>query len=141
MIKEKLSKICDIKIKYREKEVIVKALVDSGNLLKDPISKLPVIIVEKKKLIGIVDEFILENIDNILNGKWLEEENSSDIKHSFVLIPFRSLGNEHGLLIGFKPDTIQLHIDDDYLKRDAVVGIYQGSLSGKSNEYNAIIGL
>ena len=140
MIKERLDKICEVKIKYQDKEVMVKALIDSGNLLKDPISGLPVIIVEKEKLIGLVDNLVLENITNILKGKWIEK-NCSDNKSNFILIPFRTLGNDHGMLIGFRPDNIQLHINDDYLQKDAVVGIYLGNLSGKSNEYHAIIGL
>ena len=104
-------------------------------------SQLPVIIVEKEKLIGLVDRVLLTHMDSILTGKWLAEDSSSKLQQAFVIIPFRSLGNDHGLLIGFKPDSIELQIEDSYYKKEAIVGIYPGSLSGKNGEYQAIIGL
>lgn len=86
----------------------------------------------------MLNKEFLENIDNILNGKFLP---NSHINYNFKLIPYSSLGNENGLLIGFKPDYIKIYTDDDCFEKEAIIGIYQGILSGKSNEYNAIIGL
>ena len=140
-MQEKLPQKCEIQIKHQGKEVRLKALIDSGNLLKDPISQLPVIIVEKEKLKELVDIHLLENMDSILKGEWLAENYDSRLQQNFVIIPFRSLGNDHGLLIGFKPDKLELQVEDGYFKKEAIIGIYPGSLSGKSGEYQAIIGL
>ena len=43
--------IYKIKIQIFDKEEEVSAMLDTGNLLRDPISKIPVIIVEKRKVI------------------------------------------------------------------------------------------
>ena len=109
-----------------------------GNLLKDVTSDLPVVIVEKNILSGIIDENILENISNILDGKWLNESNSEIYNYKFRIIPFSSLGNKNGILLGFKPDYIKVFTEEDCLKKESIIGIYEEDLSG---EYSAIIGL
>ena len=53
VIKKKISKddmYCKLEIYLNKKSSIVKAMVDTGNMLKDPISKMPVAIVEKDAL-------------------------------------------------------------------------------------------
>lgn len=80
---------------------------------------MPVIIVEKLALKELVDDSTLENIDNIK-------------------IPFYSLGNNNGLLSGFKPDYIKVYTENDCLKKEVIIGIYNESFS---SNYNAIIGL
>lgn len=57
------------------------------------------------------------------------------------MIPFSSLGNENGILRGFKPDCIKVYSDNDYFEKEAFIGIYDGRLCPNSNEYSAIIGL
>ena len=47
----------------------ITAIVDTGNLLKDQITKMPVLIVEREMLKGIFPEIILENATDIVNGK------------------------------------------------------------------------
>ncbi len=111
-----------------------------GNLLKEPISGKDVIIVEKNSLTGILDDFILNNIDNILTGKWLEVEDEKIYDYHFKLIPFSSLGNDNGLLIGFEPDYIKLFWEKEYYKEDIVIAIYNGKLS-KTRLYTSLIGL
>lgn len=111
-----------------------------GNLLKEPISGKDVIIIEKKNLVGLIDNFILKNIDNILSGKWLEEENQNMYEHNFKVIPYSSLGNENGLLFGFEPDYIKIYLDEIYIKNNIIIGIYNGTLS-KAKLYTSLIGL
>ena len=51
-----------------------------------------------------------------------------------------SLGNENGVLIGFKPDYIKIYSDEEIIKKDVIIGIYDGALS-KTNLYTSLIGL
>ena len=111
-----------------------------GNLLKDVNSNLPVIIVEKYSLYGLVDNFILDNIDNIVHGKWIGEEDSKIYDYKFSIIPFSSLGNNNGIMLGFKPDYIKISSEEEIYDKKGVIGIYADSLGGNS-EYNAIVGL
>ena len=70
-VKSKISKkdlFCNIKIKINQKIVKTKAMVDTGNLLKEPITNIPVVVVENKILYDVVPKEILENIEKILGG-------------------------------------------------------------------------
>lgn len=142
IIKDRMNKkalICDLEIFYKGNIKKVKTMIDTGNLLKEPITQTDVIIVEKESLKDLVEKDILENLDNILKGKWLEE-NSKIHEYHFKVIPFMSLGNENGLLIGFKPDYIKIYDEEENVRSNVIVGIYDGRLS-KTNLYTSLIGL
>ena len=51
--------VYEIVIAYGGSSLTISGMVDTGNLLKDPISGKPIIIVEKKALLGIIDEGVL----------------------------------------------------------------------------------
>lgn len=141
ILKNSLSKksiLCEIEIFYNGNIQKMKTMIDTGNLLKDPISKKDVVIVEKDSLKSIISKDILDNIQSILQGKWLESENLHSYK--FKLIPFSSLGNDNGLLIGFKPDYIKIYSEEECTRNDVLIGIYDGKLS-KNNLYTSLIGL
>ena len=134
----KKSMICDLEIFYDGKYKKLKTMLDTGNLLKEPISKADVVIVEKDSLEGIISNDILKNIKHILKGKWIESDNIHSYK--FKLIPFSSLGNENGLLIGFKPDYIKIYGEEECIRKNVLVAIYDGKLS-RTNSYSSLIGL
>ena len=132
------SMIYDLEIFFDGKVIKIKSMLDTGNLLKEPISKADVIIVEKESLKGVISNDILDNLNNIVKGKWISNVNIYSYK--FRLIPFSSLGNESGLLLGFKPDYIRIFMDEEMLKNDVMIGIYNGKLT-KNNLYTSLIGL
>jgi stage II sporulation protein GA (sporulation sigma-E factor processing peptidase) len=140
-VKEKL--LTKLKIAFENKIIDLSALVDTGNSLHDPLTNLPVIVVEFRAIKDILPTDIqsifeeakendLPSVTSIVsNSKWLSR---------FRLIPFTSLGKENGMLIGFKPDYIE--IGEDESKRDindVIIGIYNRVLSKNSN-YNALLG-
>ncbi|MBR3614000.1 MAG: sigma-E processing peptidase SpoIIGA [Clostridia bacterium] len=141
IIKNKIIKnnmICELEIFYKGKNKKIKTMLDTGNLLKEPISNADVVIVEKESLKEVISNDILENINTIVKGKWLEAENIHSYK--LKIIPFSSLGNDNGLLIGFKPDYIKIYSEDEIVRNDVIIGIYNGKLS-RNNMYTSLIGL
>lgn len=141
IIKDRMSRkamLCELEIFFNGKVEKIKTLIDTGNLLKDPITSEDVIIVEKDSLRNLVSNDILENIENIVSGKWLDSKAVYDYK--FKIIPFSSLGNNNGILIGFKPDYIRLIDENETTKSNVIVGIYNGKLS-KTNLYTSLIGI
>lgn len=140
-IKGKLSHkdmYCNLKIYSGDKESEITAIVDTGNFLRDPITKMPVVVVENEKLRKVFPSLILDNVINIINGKDIElGEYSSKIR----MIPFKSLGKENGLLLGIKIDAIEVEYQDiQYKHRDVIVGIYNGNLS-RSGKYSGLVGV
>lgn len=141
IIKNKMTKknmICELEIFYRGKNKKLKTMLDTGNLLKEPISNADVIIVEKESLKDFISNDILENINTILKGNYLEEKNIRSYR--IKIIPFSSLGNDNGLLIGFKPDYIKIYGEDEIIRNDIIIGIYNGKLT-RNDMYTSLIGL
>ena len=140
-IKGKLTKkdmFCNIKININSNTVYTKAIIDTGNFLKEPITKIPVAVVEKDILKGVIPEEILNNLSNIIEGK---EIALGEYLSRIRLIPFMSLGKENGMLIGIKADGLAINTQDDVLFiKNIIIGIYDGNLS-KTGKYKALIGL
>ncbi len=130
---------CKIKIKINGKEVETKAMIDTGNLAKEPITNTPVVIVESSLLDKVLPEEILNSIDNILAGKLdgVKEEYISRLR----CIPFSSLGKQNGMLLGIKADEIIVEKEEENkISKNVIIGVYEKSLT-KRGEYRALIGL
>jgi len=140
-IKGKLTKkdmVCSLTILLNDKKVEIKAIIDTGNFLTDPISKLPVIVVEKEKLVGILPKSIIENTLNFINGENVE---MGEYLSKIRIIPFKSLGKENGLLLGIKAEgAIIEYQGTEKFAQNVIVGIYEKKLSN-NNSYSGLIGL
>lgn len=131
-----------INISIENKTVAFNALVDTGNSLCDPLSKLPVVVVEFKAICTILPEDIRgifeEKQENDLS-KVTSVVSKSTWFSRFRLIPFSSLGKENGILIGFKPDFILIGSDETQRNVcEVVIGIYNRSLS-RNDKYKALL--
>lgn len=147
IVKSKLTKkdmICNIKIYINEKDIVTTAIIDTGNLLKDPITRVPVIVVEKDILYGVLPNKILNNLTQIIGGdvsqEFYEEENIEYIS-KFRVIPFSSIGKENGMLLGFKADKVIVEVNGNEEEvKNVIIGIYDKKLS-KKGTYSALLGL
>ena len=121
------------------KKVNIKAMLDTGNGLKDPITGSPVAVVEKEKLVGLLPDNILNNTERILGGDWKDE--NINFRSKFCVIPFNSIGKQNGMMLGFKVDEIKIINDiEEIVNKKAIVCLYNQKLS-KTNAYFALIGL
>ena len=118
-----------------------RALLDSGNMLKEPISQKPVIVVEKTTLSKIIPEEVLDYIEKIVGGDDQEKNEMQEYLSKIRMVPFMSLGKENGMLIGIRLDKIKINTEDIRLEKENIIaGIYEKKLT-KDNKYNALIGL
>ena len=146
LIKNKISKkdlIRNITIKINNKFIKVKAMIDTGNFLKEPITNIPVIVVEDRLLKNVIDEEILDNIENILGGdlNHISEITKNEYMSKMRVIPFTSLGKQHGMLLGIKAQEVIIEENNETRKLNKVIiGLYNRKLN-KKNEYQALIGL
>ena len=146
LVKAKFSKkdlFCSINIKINGKEIKTIAMLDTGNLLKEPITNIPVIVVEHTLLQDAVPKEILDNIEKILGGDL--EEIPENIKNEYMsklkVIPFTSLGKQNGMLLGLKADGVELEEAEGVKKVDKImIGMYNKKLS-KKEEYSALLGI
>lgn len=129
-------------IKVGDKRISTKALVDTGNQLRDPLTLKPVMIVEfqvlKKVLppevvtaLGNENEPDLQRIvDSLSESPW-----ASRIR----LVPFTSIGKHRGMLVGIRPDEVIVITPDSNVRiKDIIVGIFHRPLSPEGN-YRALL--
>lgn len=146
VVKNKFGKkqlICEIEIKLNGKIIKTKAMIDSGNLLKEPITNNPVIVVERMLLYECMPKEILNNLESIIGGDF--EKIPENIKQEYIsrlkLIPYSSLGKQNGMLLGIKSEYLKVITEEQESKKEnVIIGIYKDSLT-KRGEYQALIGI
>lgn len=120
-----------LEVVFMDKILSVECFYDTGNTLIDPVSKLPVAVVESKVLLPV-----------IFNGKRKLPRNTEELYELFLhseipfklkLIPFSSVGGG-GLLPGFVPDRIS--VDGNCI--NAIIAVSFNPLSSEG-ECKAII--
>jgi sigma-E processing peptidase SpoIIGA len=110
--------IYDVTVKEKQELFEVKALFDTGNLLTEPVSGKPVSIIEKNP--------ILE--------KWIE-----NTPEKYKVIPYKSVGNAHGILEGMVVDELVIQREKgQVVEKDAVIAVYNGKLS-KNQQFQMIL--
>ena len=140
MIKERT--YADVEISMDGRTVTMKGMVDTGNFLRDPLTGKPVIILSAaaaKQLLPleIVEEAVEERKIHILSEKLKNSKYINRIR----MIPFQSIGEERGHLIGIRPDGIRIVVhnregsDRTVTAPDgAILAIYKGNFSGGQME-------
>jgi len=141
LVKEKL--IMPIRISFETGIVSAAALVDTGNSLLDPLTRTPVVVIEFDAIKQILPHEICSIFESSMEDDFesvTDIVSKSEWYSRFRVIPFTSLGKENGILLGFKPDYIE--IGDEQTKKDiknVIIGIYNKALSNNSR-YNALLG-
>ena len=146
VVKRKISKkdmFCTIEIKLNGKNIKANAMIDTGNMLKEPITNTPVVVVEHTLLYQCIPKEILNNLENIIGGDF--EKIPDKIKQEYILklklIPFSSLGKQNGMLLGIKPEYLKIITEEqEKTQKNVIIGIYNKSLT-KRGEYRALMGM
>lgn len=146
VVKNKISAkdmYCNISIKLNHKEIETKAMIDTGNLLKEPITNTPVIVVEHTLLYECIPKEILNHLENILGGDFSEipENIKEEYMPKLKVIPFSSLGKQNGMLLGIKAEEVIIKNEEENKSTEnVIIGIYNKSLT-KRGEYRALLGI
>lgn len=129
-------------VELNGRRVEARALVDTGNSLRDPLTGHPVVVMEynalKEALPAGVRE-LFEQEGGLDSSDLLAALSATSLAPRFRLIPFRSLGRERGLLVGIRPDRVEVK-DHNHRKayNRVVVGIYRRPLDHHGG-YQALI--
>jgi len=120
--KNRMTGIKQLKIELGQRQCVMSALCDTGNLLTDPISNLPVIIADKKSVSPLFPSGIPDIKNGCISGAKLR------------VIPYSSLGAKNEIMTGFVPDKVEF---DGKATASVIIGISESTLS-ETNEYNAL---
>lgn len=146
-LKTKINKkdvLCNLEIEIEGKNITIPAMIDTGNMLREPITDSAVVVVEKEKIAKIFPDNFLDKLD-INEANNLEKITNSlqgtNYLSRFRLIPFSAVGRKNGMLVGFRADKVKVISDELEIEKDKViVGLYDNSLS-QGEKYNALIGM
>ena len=130
-----------IEITFDEQVEELVALVDTGNHLQDPLTKIPVVVVELEALVDLLPVEIINLLESARQDENIlfEEEIDTFWAKRFRLIPFSSLGAENGMLIGFRPDKILIKTQEEELSTERViVALKKGELN-QNDDYQALL--
>ncbi len=127
-----------IEVTVQGRKIGLVALVDTGNNLRDPVSGLPVVVVDWDALRNVIPKeatsFFLSTWDRIP-----ADLSDTSVGRRLRLIPFESLSGQKGVLPGFRPDKVILtHKDGKKTARNAIVGV-SGERLSPNGLYQALV--
>ena len=112
------------------------ALADTGNVLVDPITHAPVIVAELEALKELFDYSVRVSLgsDDLQEGLGLMAQRGLKAR----LIPFSSVGERDGMMVGFVPDKASVCRGGSLLPmKNCVIGVYPHRLS-PDKSYDAL---
>ncbi len=129
-----------IQIQWQGHFLKLNALLDTGNRLHDPLTKVPVVVVEFNRIKDLLPAEVLTMVENMQRG---EMSADFDVPHYWEermrVLPFNSLGKEHGMLIGFRPDRfIVCQKNREIENSNVVIAFYHRQLSPEGS-FQALI--
>jgi stage II sporulation protein GA (sporulation sigma-E factor processing peptidase) len=93
-----------------QREARISALLDTGNELRDPLTRQPVLVVEYSAVSGLlppeVQEGYAQGRPEVVAAAVCAGAPGEVWGDRVRLLPFRSLGASRGLLLGFRPDAV-----------------------------------
>ena len=97
------NKLLCLKINFKNNQIKVTAKIDTGNLLKEPFSDLPVIVAKETSIKPLLSENTYNQIKN-----FIKNESTDILDMNIRMIPFRTI-SEESVLPAFKPDFIKIN--------------------------------
>lgn len=118
------------------KPVVLRAMVDSGNLLCDPISGRSVIVADRARLQGVLPSFLLEMSYATDSAVLSRLEQDVRLAHRVRLIPTKTATGE-GILVAILPDSLTVVEGRERRRGDYLVAV--SSLGESANGFDAVI--
>lgn len=129
------SKTVDLGIVNNDINKRLRALIDTGNSLKDPITGNPVVVVDMEYILDLIPSEIM---DIVKNKKDLSYITDSEIVKRLRIIPYSALGVENGILMGYKVDFIYVYNKKNVgVIQNPILALYDKHLSSRG-DYQAI---
>lgn len=127
--------VLSVKIALGERKITVKALKDTGNELFDPLSGLPVIVVQIEALYPLLPEISGKLLGGSAADFLSAISENENLKNRFRLVPYTSMGTEHGLLPVFRPDKLWIEGKE---QKNLLVGVC-GHRICPDDEFSAVL--
>lgn len=137
---EKSNYMRTVVIKIGEKSKSLRAFIDTGNELTDPMTGKPVIVVNIESIRNILGEELYKNILNFYNNKGSNYEkllylNNKNLK----IIRYNTISSKGEMMVILIPDELEIKGNENLITMaDAVIGVYPKKISHKE-DYDALL--
>ncbi len=113
-----------LKITFQNRAVIVDAYLDTGNMLYDTCSGMPVIIIQYRSISHILPD----GLSICLFTKRYDITAEAAHKYSIHLLPFKSIGKADSIY-SIRPDSVEIFKNNAWKRVDAILGVSKTELS------------
>ncbi|WP_088105011.1 sigma-E processing peptidase SpoIIGA [Halalkalibacter urbisdiaboli] len=108
----------------------MQGLIDSGNQLYDPITKVPVMIIEAELLYDAFGKTVVQEILSYTEQESTQSEQATKLMSRLRIIPYRVIGQSTPFLTAIKPDRVTIKHDNKlYEVTRVLIGIQERELS------------
>lgn len=138
-----LSHLADVTIHIDEMSFQCRGLIDTGNQLYDPLTRLPVMIVQTTCLQEVLPAAFLTYLQKGEMDRAITsvtgEHDSTLLQHRLRLVPYRGINRNSQFMVAIKPDRVVVERDgQSYESSKLLIGFDGGQLS-TNGSYEAII--
>lgn len=120
------------------------ALLDTGNDLREPLSGRPVVVVAYRDVMSLFPQRLRVAYEShsgqpeaVLQAVGAAADQDGWARR-LRLIPFASIGQRYGLMLGFRPDQVILQQDGKRIVSTAAIAI-SSQLQGNGQKYQAVV--
>lgn len=139
MTKIKYDQIVGVSMQITNKQLVLKGLIDSGNHVYDPISRLPVMFISLQKITNELPKelaSLFENSEEVISGK---KEISIEWQSKIRIIPFRVMGKEHQFMLAIKPDALWIEKDKEITKVERGLVSFTNQQLSSDDSFDCIV--
>jgi stage II sporulation protein GA (sporulation sigma-E factor processing peptidase) len=116
MTKIQFDQLVDVHFTIQNLQLSIKGLIDSGNQLYDPITKVPVMIISIHHLKELIPKEIIEMTEEPESFIFGTKEIPTDWQNKVKIIPCKVVGQDHQIIIAFKPDNLEMDTERGRVK-------------------------
>ena len=125
--------VVTMEVGFNGQRTSIRALMDTGNALSDPVSHLPVVLVEYEQLRAMLPptvEALYHHAEQPSIDELILAAQGTALERRMRVIPYHSVGREKGMLLGFRPDWIVVRDGGAvYEQGEAIIAIHNQLLS------------
>lgn len=127
---------------FGQQIVWFRGLVDTGNQLSDPVSRMPVMMLESTRLSGVLPDTLLKQLASGMNGTGGELESLQEFPEwakRIRIIPYRGVQQGMQLMLALKPDqVVVIQEGRQFVSQRCLIGLNEQPLS-REGTFQAIV--
>ncbi|GGE22466.1 hypothetical protein GCM10011571_25690 [Marinithermofilum abyssi] len=130
--------LAQVAITFGDQRLECTGLIDTGNQLRDPITRTPVMMVELEEIASYLPESLAVMVKE-KNWGGMENQLPAEWMTRIRFVPFRGAGSDGGVMLVLKPDRVEVLHEQEWRESGKVlIGLDAGRLSSDGT-YQAIL--